>query len=64
VVEKKDRKTTLLLVASVSQEPRLGRWMKLGKDLGVRNGVVIAHLEEGSGEPPASVEEVQEVEMA
>lgn len=45
LVEKKDTKTTLVLIASVAQEPRLGRWMKLKE--GVRNGVVVAHLQVG-----------------
>nr|AOR51842.1 Rrp9 [Phaffia rhodozyma] len=37
--------SSILLVACVGQEPRLGRWMKLKREDGVRNGVVIAHLE-------------------
>jgi ribosomal RNA-processing protein 9 len=39
-----DAKLGLLLVATTSQEPRLGRWMRLKRTDGVRNGVVIAHL--------------------
>lgn len=35
-------KTEILLVAAVSQEPRLGRWMTMKK--GVKNGVLVAHL--------------------
>lgn len=48
-VAKKDTKTTLVMVASVAQEPRMGRWMKFGtKETGARNGVVVAHLEAGA----------------
>lgn len=42
--EESDAKLGLLLVATVSQEPRLGRWMRLKRTDGARNGVVIAHL--------------------
>ena len=47
-VAKKESKTTLIMIASVGQEPRLGRWMKFGtKGTGARNGVVVAHLQIG-----------------
>lgn len=44
----------------------MGRWMKLGKDVGVRNGVVVAHLEAGSGMLPDDVVTVDDAvgEMA
>jgi ribosomal RNA-processing protein 9 len=39
-------KQDLLLVAAVSQEPRLGRWMRLKE--GVKNGALIVHLTQGA----------------
>lgn len=42
--EEPDAKLGLLLVATTAQEPRLGRWLKLARADGVRNGVVLAHL--------------------
>lgn len=52
--EESDAKLGLLLVATTSQEPRLGRWMRLKRTDGARNGVVIARL------PVANQEELDD----
>lgn len=54
----KEKQEQLILVVSVAQEPRLGRWMTLkgeGKDK-VRNGVAVVHLKRGTRVKVADVE--------
>lgn len=58
-----DAKLGLLVVGTTSTEPRLGRWMTLKRQDGVRNGVVLAHLKmAGQAELDERVREKERLE--